>query len=297
MGNIVKMESISVPQAKLLNCGGEFLRGDLALFTNFEDVPLPLDVMRMDCLFLALCTSGQASYTVDTKEYIVRENDMMIITEGQVVGDYMLSRDCKGICIMVSNEFYSEIIKDFHELSSLFLFARTNPVVKLTPQEFRVFQNYFQMVRQRILNNDNPFLSQLCCALLRAWLYELGRKILEVKTSIRHNNKTRAEVIFTEFIQLVERNFRERRKVNWYAGELRITPKYLSEIVKTTSSRTPNEWIDQYVTLEMRVLLKNSTMNIKEIADFLHFPNQSFFGKYFKEHVGQSPSEYRRSLK
>jgi AraC-like DNA-binding protein len=61
------------------------------------------------------------------------------------------------------------------------------------------------------------------------------------------------------------------------------------------SKQSPNEWIDHYVSMEMRVLLKNSTLSIKEIAQQLHFPNQSFLGKYFKEHVGMSPSQYRKS--
>ena len=73
-----------------------------------------------------------------------------------------------------------------------------------------------------------------------------------------------------------------------------ITAKYLSETVKQVSKRTPNEWIDSYVTLEVRVLLKNSTKAIKEIALELNFPNQSFLGKFFKEHVGMSPSAYRK---
>jgi AraC-like DNA-binding protein len=82
--------------------------------------------------------------------------------------------------------------------------------------------------------------------------------------------------------------------VSWYGEQLCITPKYLSETVKQVSRRTPNEWIDNFVTLEVRVLLKNSSMSIKEIAQHLNFPNQSFLGKYFKEHVGMSPSEYRK---
>ena len=80
----------------------------------------------------------------------------------------------------------------------------------------------------------------------------------------------------------------------WYAQQQGITPKYLSEMVKQVSRRTPNEWIDRYVVLEMRVLLKNSTMSIKGISEYLNFPNQSFFGKYFKEHVGMSPFAYRK---
>lgn len=290
------MENISVSKVRSADCGGVFLGNDMAMFTKFEDVPLPLRAVKMDCLFLALCTSGQASYTVDTKEQVVRANDLIIITEGQVVGDYMLSRDCKGICLMISNEFYREVIKDVHDLSSLFLFTRSKPVVCFSDEERDVFFNYFNMVNQRVVKGNNPFLRQLTCALLNALLYELGKKIWEVRSVNAPKPQTRAEIVFTEFIQLVERNFRSERKVNWYAGQLGITPKYLSEIVKTASRRTPNEWIDQYVTLEMRVLLKNSSMNIKELTDYLHFPNQSFFGKYFKERVGMSPSEYRRTI-
>ena len=65
--------------------------------------------------------------------------------------------------------------------------------------------------------------------------------------------------------------------------------------MKQVSKRTPNEWIDNYVILEVRVLLRNTTMSIKEIAQQLNFPNQSFLGKFFKERVGMSPSDYRKS--
>ena len=41
-------------------------------------------------------------------------------------------------------------------------------------------------------------------------------------------------------------------------------------------------------------MLKNTTLSIKDIAQQLNFPNQSFLGKYFKEHVGVSPSQYRK---
>ena len=74
-----------------------------------------------------------------------------------------------------------------------------------------------------------------------------------------------------------------------------ITPKYLSEMVKAVSRRTPNEWIDNYVVMELRSLLKNTTKTVKEIAADMNFPNQSFLGKYFKEHVGLSPVSYRKS--
>ena len=68
-----------------------------------------------------------------------------------------------------------------------------------------------------------------------------------------------------------------------WVSDTSITPKYLSEIIKQVSHQTPNEWIDTYVTLELRNLLKNTSKSIKEITEDLRFANQSFLGKYFKE--------------
>jgi AraC family transcriptional activator of pobA len=65
-------------------------------------------------------------------------------------------------------------------------------------------------------------------------------------------------------------------------------------LVKNVSNRTAGEWIDNYVVLEAKALLSSSTLSIQEISDRLNFANQSFFGKYFKQHVGISPTEYRK---
>ena len=78
------------------------------------------------------------------------------------------------------------------------------------------------------------------------------------------------------------------------ANQMGLTPKYLSEIISSTSKRTPNDWIDKYVTTEIRNQLSNTNKKISEIADDLNFPSQSFLGKYFRENVGMSPSEYRK---
>ena len=122
--------------------------------------------------------------------------------------------------------------------------------------------------------------------------YDVGNIIYRFKETDKP--QTRAEAILTKYIKMVEANFRQERRVGWYAQQLCITPKYLSEMVKAASNKTPNEWIDNYVTMELRVLLKNSSKSIKAITEEMNFPNQSFLGKYFKEHVGMSPSKYRK---
>ena len=138
------------------------------------------------------------------------------------------------------------------------------------------------------------FRREMVQSLFLTMVYELCNVIYSVQSQ-NDECHTRAEEIFTQFILLVEKNFRTERRVGWYSEQLCISPKYLSETVKTVSKRTPNDWIDSYVTMELRMLFRNTQKSIKEIAQELNFSNQSFLGKYFKEHVGMSPSEYRRS--
>ena len=287
------MIEVNVSQAKQVMAHRSFIDDDLALFSSFEEVPLTSEVRKMNCLFVALCLEGSAQYTVDTKEHMVHKNDVIVVNAGQVIGNYMLSPDCKGVAIMGSNDFFSEIIKEVHEMSQLFLFAYSHPVFNLKPEKAETFMEYFNLILQKVDDTDHHFRRELAMTLLKAMIYDIGNEIYQRQVSAP--KRTRAEAIFNDFILLLKENFRHERRVSWYGEQLCITPKYLSETVKQVSRRTPNEWIDHYVTLEIRVLLKSSTMSIKEIAQTLHFPNQSFLGKYFKEHVGVSPSKYRRS--
>lgn len=271
---------------------GSYIDNDMMLFNEVSQLPIPIEPRRMGCKLFALCTQGKAQYSVDTVEYTVYANDMMIISEGQITDDVMLSRDFNGMGIIVSDDFFNEIVKDVHELSTLFLFTRANPVCHLTQQECDNIVDYFRMLKQKTDDLKHHFRRETVRSLLTTMIYDLSNIIFRMQNTV-DRRQTRGEAIFTQFLQLVELNFRHERRVSWYAKQLCISPKYLSEIIKQVSRRTPNDWIDNFVTLEIRVLLRNSTKSIKEIAQELNFPNQSFFGKFFKEHVGVSPSQYR----
>lgn len=259
-----------------------------------RDMPIPDGARRMNFIFITLCTQGEARYTVDTQEQTVKKNDVIIISERHVVADYKKSPDIDGMCVIMSVKFFYETISSVGDISVMFLFSKNHPVVSLTEKEVDTFTGYFEMLRSKVADTQNHFRRELARTIMLTMFYEMSNVIYRVQqdNSRRH---TRADVIFTRFIHLVEDNFKRERRVGWYAEQLCITPKYLSETVKSVSRRTPNEWIDRYVTFELRIQLRNFTKSIKEIAVDMNFPNQSFLGKYFKEHVGMSPSEYRRS--
>ena len=273
--------------------GSVCLDDDLLLSDQINKAPMPSEPRKMNFILIGLCTKGQISYRMDTEELVVHAGEMLVASERHVIDGYQPSADMEGLCIMMSVDFFHEIIKSVHDVSSLFVFARMQPVMKLEADEIATFTEYFQFIKQKISDNHNHFRKDLIRTLMLAMFYDVGNVIYRVKNF--DESLLRSEKVFTRFLKMVEENCKRERRVSWYAQQLNITPKYLSTAVKRISGRTAVEWIENYVTMELRVLLKNSTKSIKEITEELNFPNQSFLGKYFKEHVGMTPSAYRKS--
>ena len=272
--------------------GSVCLDDDLLLSDQINKAPMPSEPRKMNFILIGLCTKGQISYRMDTEELVVHAGELLVVSERHVIDGYKCSDDMEGLCIMMSVNFFHEIIKSVHDVSSLFVFARMQPVMKLEADEIATFTEYFQFIKQKISDNHNHFRKDLIRTLMLAMFYDVGNVIYRVKNF--DESLRRSEKVFTNFLKMVEENCRKERRVAWYAQQQNITPKYLSEAVKRVSGRTAVEWVENYVTMELRVLLKNSTKTIKEIANEMNFPNQSFLGKYFREHVGVTPSEYRK---
>lgn len=269
------------------------LLDDVALVDDIKMLNLPKAAKRMDCLLFAFCVRGEAEYTVDTIKHNVKAGQIIIIGVNQVVADIQFSADCIGRGLFISQNYTKEILSGIRGLSSIFLFTRMHPVFTMMPESIKSIQSYYVLVRQKMTETTHRFRRDTVRALMQAFVYDAGNIIWHVlKADGQQNN--RAEEIFIKFIQLVEENFRKERRVAWYAEQLSITPKYLSETIRNISRETPSQWIDDFVTLELRVMLRNSNLSIKEITDRINFPNQSFLGKFFKEHVGVSPKEYRK---
>lgn len=266
---------------------------DFILFDNLSDMPIPDVPCRISGIVVGLCVQGCFTYTADTVKQNVEAGDVLIINNGQVVSGCKFDEGVKCIAIMMTYDFFQEIVKDVHELSALFLLSRTHPVFRLLPNEIRNVQSYYRVIKEKVDDMSNHFRKDVVRLLMSAMIYDLSNTIYRIQ-NISSKREISAERIFTDFIKLVERNFRKERRVTWYSRQLCITSKYLSETVRQISGRTPNDWIDSYVTMELRVLLKNTTKSVKEISCEMNFPNQSFMGKFFKEHVGMSPLMYRK---
>jgi AraC-like DNA-binding protein len=269
------------------------LDNDLLLTEHINEAPIPNEPRKMNFIIIGLCTKGRLKYQLDTQDQYINAGDMIIVSENRIIDKYESSSDFEGLVMMISINFFHEIIQTVRDVNSLFIFARSHPVISLENKEIEAFKEYFHVIQKRLGDKGNFFRRDLIRSLLLAMLYDVGNFIYRFKETDRP--QTRAESFFTRFIKMVEEHCKHERRVGWYALQLGITPKYLSEAVKSVSKRTPNQWIDNYVLMEIRVMLKNSTKSVKEISNEMNFPNQSFMGRFFKEHMGMTPREYRRS--
>ena len=268
--------------------------GNDLVLCSFDDIPMPEDCRHMECTFVGVCLSGEGKYSVGTVEHTVKANDVIIVGEGQVLGDIHVDKNMVGEAMLISHSLLYEVIHDVHDVTNLFVFAREHPVISLSSDETLMFKDYLALLQMKMDDDKHLFRRQIAGTILATMVYELCNITRRLVTN-GNKTHTRSQAVFERFIRLVEQNFRQERRVSWYSEQLEVSPKTLLEMVKRVSQRTPNEWLDLYTTLEIRLLLRHTSMSIKEIADELHFGTQSSLGKFFREHVGISPSNYRQT--
>lgn len=268
--------------------------GNGLILTNKIDCStLSQGIFRFNFILMALCCQGEAQYRKDKHKQTVKAGHLFFISQRNIVDEFTATPDFECQCIMVSPNFYHDFVQDVKNVSSLLLFSMNYPVVELTTREIEVYGNYYKVIKEKMTDARHYYRTQLVKALLLSMFYDMSNVICRVGEGAPQKVR-RSDAIFTEFIHLLEKHYRTQRRVYWYAQQLDITPKHLTDLVISVSKRSPNQWIDDYVVMEIRLLLKNTTKTIREIADELHFADQSLMGKYFKKNVGVSPNEYRK---
>lgn len=124
----------------------------------------------------------------------------------------------------------------------------------------------------------------------------LEQSILDKYKQSKNERKTRAEEIFEKFLLGVKQYCAHHRSVEFYAEQLCITPQYLTRISREVSGKNASDWINEFVILEIKTLLKHTNLTVNEVSAEMHFPDQSSLGKYFKKHVGMSPRQYAKTI-
>lgn len=167
------------------------------------------------------------------------------------------------------------------------------PVLTVEPTVASYFKDYFALLA-RITTGPYPPDTRTAQNTLSMLLQGIDRMYSNRPYTLK-NTKNRKEEICRELVQLVIENYTHERRAQFYADKLGISLQHLSTTVKVVTGKNVLDIIAHVVIVDVKAKLKSTNMTIQEIAYSLNFPSASFFGKYFKRHMGMSPLEYRNS--
>ena len=284
--------------AELIDLAGEQRQGLMReCFTASSDSQMQVFRFpcRIDAFIIGVGTEGETSVSFNLHEFRLKKDSMFIFTPKNIL-QVNSQQYFKADVIAISPDFMRRINIDIKNMMPLFLKFVENPTLALTPEESRSMRGMIAQIERETRGPETHFSFDIVSGLIAATIYKVGDIMyhyLAEHPEGQNNSHNRAEEYFKQFTHLLGEHFREERSVGFYARQLCITPKYLTTLIKRISGQSVSEWIDNYVILEAKTLLKYSTMSIQEIAYYLNFPNQSFFGSYFKRNTGMSPSQYK----
>lgn len=212
------------------------------------------------------------------------------IRHGDTLQVIEVSEDLYASFIVLSRRMVEDMflhINDVNHLTSIY----RQPVVGLTDELVPKFEGLYESMHVVTEDTDNPQLMKAIEHCLIAFYYRYVHKCYNL---VEGGGDT-ATRLSDGFIKLVQEKFKTERFLEYYAKELGVTSKHLSRTIKAQTGYSAASWIERFLILESKILLKSTNLTVQQISDSLNFPSQSFFGKYFKKNVGVSPKVYRNS--
>ncbi len=247
--------------------------------------------VTLDGFAAIVMMQGEATVSIDTQNYVVRPSMIVLFNPESVIRTVKSTPNAAAYCLAFSRSFLDELEVGLSTLLPIYMRFDKEPVLQVTADDVEEIRQLFRLVKTMLRSDKERYRHEIIRTLFTTVFYIIAEISQRGR---REPRQGRCEVLFEEFLKLLRQYSRSERNVSFYARKLDITPKYLSSVVKEVSGRTAAHWIDESVILEAKTLLKYSGLSIREIAERLHFSTQSFFGKYFKQHTGISPSRYKR---
>ena len=269
---------------------------------------------------ILICRKGKAMLNVNYKDWELYEGAVITLFPNDVV-ELKVDGDCKspqtengdcrspetenGDCKspQTANSFQAEILKYNPSLlreaslqleQTVYSSLREDRCRQDTPVVTNIINGMFGLLKVYFDQSECTCISQLVLCQLKAFFIGF-HEYLQRNPQYRPDEvkSYRIRELFNRFMMQLERDYKISRDVNYYAEQMNISSKYLTNIVSQVTGHTPKTIIDQYVILQLKMHLKRTTQSIKEMAWEFHFADVSFFCRYFKKHTGLTPQQIR----
>ena len=268
----------------------------MAKMEQGKEIPIFQYPCRFHGFLLICCREGDLTVRLNLKEFQLRKNAVLFCEPGNLI-QLSTEEGVSGYVCVLSENMIQEIAPDHQRYFQGTYSLHQVPVLTVPEEGFQTILGYWELL-ERVMHTEALYRRESIRALVNSQVYFLRSfwyQDLAGEEPQTEGRSPRAIATVDAFIRLVTEYHMTEHYLAFYAERLGITPKYLSKLVREVTGRSAPEWVDAFLVLEAKNLLKYSNLAIKEIVYRLHFPDQSSFYKFFKLHTGMIPSEYRKS--
>lgn len=256
---------------------------------------------KLNGFIVLICTRGELSLTVHMNDYTLKQN-MLLIAPTSVI-DLKQCKDCEIYLAAFNNEFAADMNIDMRMIMPVITSLNSQCVVHKIDSQKHIDSlcNTYKSLREEYMQPCNDNMKIYREMALRHMYASIVYRICELVVAKKSLDssitpKDRSGDYFKQLVSLLHQYYKTERSVEFYADQMNLTPKHLSRVVRNYSGKSVHQWIDEFVVLEIKNLLKYSDMSIQQISYELNFPNPSFMGQYFKRITGKTPGQYRREI-
>lgn len=273
---------------------------DISVYDNYSGADRDFNFFQIDgeykmcdSLLAIICLRGRARFRIRLREYEIQRGIYLLIAANEPFYIAESSEDFRIDVVRVGDSVfelsYDDILKQ--RLEKLIIQMPTNTVSNRKLLMFHMIHSYMKvMMKER----NDFFRDMIIFEYIKIFLYEACHIMEDTYSNGTPRNNERT--ITSHFFHLVELRYKHNRKVEDYAERIGITAKHLASVIKKTTGKFPSEWMDNYVLLESKRLLRSTDICIQDISYDLNFSTPSHFGKFFKKKTGMTPKEFRNSI-
>ena len=281
----------------------------MTLYTDFifltdeiEGFKLCRDTRFETSVSVILCTKGYIEVGYRGEMIRIAKDDIFIrVPRATEKGPFNHSEDFEFKQISIPIQLFESLMFDLIRVEPLWWqkleYLKENPIFHLPQKSIDVCLVYFDLLKLQLVDKQTDYRKQILKLVARGATMELlnymDKTLVLGDEEVRRLSTNASDYTFEAFMQLLREHPHER-EVQWYAEELKITPKYLSEICKDRSGKSASQWIAEITISEIKHLLRSTTMPIHQVASVMEFPNASFFCQYTKKHTGLTPNHFRK---
>ena len=267
----------------------------IVLLEAMGNAQFPDDFLKLFHTHL-YCHRGSMDFVFNEKPSTCKAGDFVFWFADSKVADLNFSTKFKATVLFVERDFLDDNIPDQSWSIDALLHSKENPVLRLSDKndKQRVLSN-FHLLHHRFSETEHRFYNEVLKLQMQLFVFEMWHTFANEYE--RRKRTLESGSLYERFMQLAQEHCMKEREVQFYAGRLHITAKYLNYVCKQNTDITASEWIQRYVKERLVLLLQNKNLNISEIADEMNFSSRSFFTRYVRKILGVAPREFRNRLK